>query len=1091
MKPDTIAPAEEQFTSLLIACDEALASGTPVPAWTDADTAADVRPRLERGVACLHLLAQLWPRRGSGSHSAATDCADARAAAQPLTHFGRFHIGREIGHGNFGTVYLANDPLLGREVALKIPRMPALMTAEMRQRFRHEAMAAARLDHPNIVPVYEAGAIDGICFLTSPYCPGMTLADWLRQRERPVPWRVAAGLLATLAEAVQHAHSRGVLHRDLKPANILLQRDEGRGARDESPSSLAPRPSSLLPKITDFGLAKLLVEGEPDQTGTGMILGSPCYMAPEQAAAKNKGITTAADVYALGAILYEMLTGRPPFLEDSPLATLEQVRTGQPVPPRRLQAGVPRDLETICLKCLHKDPRRRYASAHGLAEDLGRLLTGEPIHARAVGLAERLAKWAKRRPSSAAVVGVTCLAAGLLVALSAVYNVRLAEGKWATEQALEREKETNVELKQALESVRQTLYFHRINLAHHEWLANNVARTEELLEACPPELRQWEWRYLKRLGQRGFLTCRGHTGEITGVAFDPKGKRIASASWDGSIKIWDAATGELLGTLKGHKGRLEGVAFSPDGERVASAGWDHTVKVWDVAAGKIVHNLTGHQREVAAVAFSPDGKRLASASWDKTARLWDAATGRLLHTLREHPERLFCVAFSPDSRRLATGSSDLRLWDANTGERLGICSAPPVEPLIWVGGVAFHRDGQRLASANGNKTIYLWDSITFKPLHVMRGHSSGVNSVRFSPDGVRIASASYDQTVRLWDSASGAEIGTLRGHTAPWISSVDFTPDGQHIASGGGDKTVRVWNAHAGQEGLTLDRKRHFQVNCSADGAFVATAGSYSDGAVIIRNAATGERLPPLPGRRGSMGSVAFRPDSRFLASAGDTIKLWDTRTWKETATLRGHVQPITRLVYSPDGRRLASASFDKTVKIWDPATRHVLHTLQGHDDQVIGVAFSADGNALASASEDKTIRIWNAVTGQTLHTLLGHLHGVNSVSFDPTGKYLASGSRDATVRLWDAATGQEVRTLKGHTGGVRDVVFSPDGRRIASASHDYTVKLWDVATGHEALTLRPQLGVVNSIAFSPDGTRLLCGADGLKIWEALPTVQR
>jgi eukaryotic-like serine/threonine-protein kinase len=1079
----TSPQTEEQFTSLLIACDEALAAGVPAPALTDAARVSELRPRLERGVACLHLLGQVWAARSTSPVATDTSAAGP-LAGKPLTRFGRFHIRRELGHGSFGSVYLAHDPLLGRDVALKIPRIPILVTPELRQRFHHEAQAAARLDHPNLVPVYEAGAVGEICFLASPYCPGMTLAAWLGQRKHPVPWRMAAKLVATLADAVQHAHSRGVLHRDLKPANILLQRDEGHGTRDEEEAG-----SSQIPRIIDFGLAKLLIEQQPEQTGTGVILGSPCYMAPEQAAAKNKEITTAADVYGLGATLYEMLTGRPPFLADTTLATLEKVRTQQPVPPRRLQPDIPRDLETICLKCLHKDPRRRYASAHGLAEDLRRLLAGEPIHARAVGAGERLLKWARRRPAYAVVAGVTCVAGALLFILSAAFNLRLAEEQGETKLALHREVQANADLTKANEDLTRALYFHRVSLAHHEWLANNVARTNDLLDACPRDLRQWEWRYLKGLTERGFLTCRGHT-EVTRVAFDAKGKRIASSSYDGTIKIWDAATGQELTTLTGHNGRLEGVAFSRDGERVASAGWDRTVKVWDVATGKVVYNLTGHQREVNAVAFSPDGKRLASASSDKKVKLWDMSTGRLLRTLEEHPDRVYCVTFSPDGRRLATGSSNVQLWDADSGERLGICAANPVEALIWVGDVAFHRDGRRLASANGNKTIYLWDSTTFKPLQIIRGHNGGVNSVRFSPDGVRLASASHDQTVRLWDSATGAEIATLRGHAAPWVSSVDFSPDGQRLASGGQDKTVRVWDALTGQGGPTLGRQRHFQVCCSADGRLIATTGSYGDGALAVHDSATFKRTP-LPGPRGSIASVAFHPDSRHLASAGANIKIWDTKTWKEVATLPGHAQPITRVVYSPDGKHLASASFDKTVKIWDPATGQVVQTLTGHEKWVSSVAFSPDGNFVASASDDKTIRIWNAATGQLLRTLRGHLHGVTSVAFDSTSKHLASGGRDATVKVWNVATGQEVHTLKGHTSVVRDVVFSPDGRRLASASHDYTVKLWDVATGEEALTLRAHIGGVNTVAFSPDGTRLYGGADGVKIWEALPAAER
>jgi WD40 repeat protein len=1079
MTPDPSTPADDQFTALLIACDEALAAGIPAAVLTDVEAPGDLRPRLERGVACLRLLEQFWSTRRAADVSAAPS-----SGVKPLTRFGRFQVLRELGHGSFGTVFLAHDPLLGRDVALKTPRVPALLTPELRQRFRYEALAAARLDHPNLVPVYEAGVVDDICFITSPFCPGITLAAWLRQREQPVPWHEVAALAATLAEAVQHAHSRGVLHRDLKPANILLNpRPQAQGPKSD-PGPAALDLGLFDPKITDFGLAKL-VEGPPDQTGTGMILGTPCYMAPEQAQAKNRAITTAADVYSLGAVLYELLTARPPFLADTALATLEQVRVQEPVRPRQLQSCVPRDLETICLKCLRKDPRRRYVSAHDLAEDLRRLLAGEPIRARAVGPAERLLKWAKRHPAAAAVVGVTCLAAALLIFLSVAFHFRMTREKAATEQALQRETQANADLSRAL-------YRHSINLAYHEWLANNVARTEELLEACPYELRQWEWRYLKGLGQRGFATLRGHAGAVTGVAFDREGKRMASGSADATVRIWDADSGQTLRTLRGHSARVDGVAFSPDGTRLASASRDRTVKVWDVASGEECCTLRDHVGEVSSVAFSPDGARLASASWDKTVNVWDLSTRRVLHKLR-HGDRIFSVTFSPDGRRLASASDAVKVWDAATGDLLVTCAANPADPLIWVAGVAFHPDGRRLASANGNKTVCIWDSETGNLLRVLRSHNSGVYAVGFSPNGERLASTGFDQTVRLWNTASGAELQTVRGHTALWVSSVAWAPDGQHVASGGEDQTVRVWDALASQESLLIPGGRHAQVTYSGDGRFIATAGRYKDEVVVVWDARTLKQRARLRAPTEYVSTVAFRPDSRYLAGAGvgKTVRIWDTETWEEVGNLRGHSQSIIRLAYSPDGKRLASASMDKTVKIWDPAAGQEVRTLEGHTNPVLGVAFSPDGQYVASASDDRTVRLWNAASGEALRTLRGATLGMTSVAFDPTGKLVAAGSRDATVTIWDVATGQLACTCKGHTGAVWAIDFTADGQRLVSASDDHTVKLWDTATGYEALTLRGSIGSVYSVAFSPDGTRLVCGSDVMTVWQALPVSGR
>jgi WD40 repeat protein/serine/threonine protein kinase len=1092
MSADDSTPAEEQFTRLLIACDEALAAGKPAAGVSDTKAPSDLRPRLERGVACLQLLEQFWSTRPKGEGPRIS-----WPTAAPLTHLGRFEIRRELGHGSFGTVFLAHDPLLGRDVALKIPRVPALATSEMRQRFHHEALAAARLDHPNLVTVYEAGVVDDICFIASPYCPGTNLAAWLQQRGQPVPWRIAATLLELLADAVQHAHSRGVLHRDLKPANILLQRlktqdqesEDGSQQAVEHARAFADPTSDFCPKITDFGLAKLLEDEQSDQTRTGMIVGSPCYMAPEQAEAKNKEITTAADIYALGAILYEMITARPPFLADTPLETLEQVRSQEPVPPRHLQPNVPRDLETICLKCLHKDPHRRYVSAHELGEDLRRMRAGEPIQARSVAMSERLVKWAKRRPTPAAVIGVTCLAAILFIFLSVIFNFRLTQEKKATDQALQREVQTNAELTQALQRERQALYFLRISLAHHEWLANNVLRTEELLDTCPPELRQWEWRYLKGLGQSGQTRFLVHGGEIMSVAFEPKGKRVASGGSDGIINFWDPEKAQVIYTLRGHKGSVEGLAFSPDGQRLASASHDRTVKVWDTATGKECYTLPGHDREVSAVAFSPDGRRLVSASWDRTLKIWDTSSRQLLRTLPGSAQRFFCVTFSPDGRRIAAGSEDVRIWDSTTGEHLMTCIADPAEPLIWVGGVAFHPDGRRLASANGNKTIYIWDTTTGKPVHIVRGHRSGINSVQFSPDGGRLASAGNDQTARLWDTATGAPLQTFRGHKNPSVSTVAFAPDGQRLASGGGDKTVRLWDVHTEQEALILPGERQQQVVWNRDGRLIATVGPYRDRAVAIWDARTGKPIIRLHEHSGMAYTVAFSPDGRHLACGGEakTIKVWDTTTWKAVATLQGHSESIIRVVYSPDGKYLASASWDTTIKMWDAVTGKFLRTLQGHTGALDSMAFAPDSKSLASASEDRTIILWNAASGEATRILRGPKAGVTSVAFDPTGKRLVTGNKDATVTVWNLETGEIDLTLRGHSDIVWDAVFSRDGQRIASASRDGLVKLWDAASGNEALTLRGQLGGFHSVAFSPDGTRLLAGTDGMIIWEALP----
>jgi serine/threonine protein kinase len=392
MSVDDPALAEEEFADWLAASAEALAAGKSVVLPDESTLLAGMRPRMEQALAGLEALhQQLGPQRDatpSLSSRTAHDRRDSDAlTGLPWQSLGRFQLRRELGRGGFGIVYLAYDPLLGREVALKVPKAGSILTPELRERFYQEARAASGLQHPNLVPVYEVGEVGPVCFIVSAYCAGTTLAQWLKEAAEPIPFPLAAGLIATLAEALQHAHDHGVIHRDLKPANILL-RGEGRGARDEKEdsSSLAPHPSSLAaPAITDFGLAKNVLSDDRDfPTRSGAIVGTVNYMAPEQAQGETHTVGPAADQYALGAILYELLTGRPPFQGESALETLVQLKTFEPVPPSRLRPRVPRDLETICLKCLEKDPRKRYASTGALAQDIQRYLRGEAIHARRI-----------------------------------------------------------------------------------------------------------------------------------------------------------------------------------------------------------------------------------------------------------------------------------------------------------------------------------------------------------------------------------------------------------------------------------------------------------------------------------------------------------------------------------------------------------------------------------------------------------------------------------------------------------------------------------------------------------------------------------
>jgi WD40 repeat protein len=1056
-----------------------------------------------------------------------------------------YEILGELGRGGMGVVYQARQVKADRLVALKMILAGAGADAADLARFRTEARAIARLTHPHIVGVYDVGewrAGEGqppLPYFSLEFCAGGSLEK--RLRGTPLPAGEAAQVVAVLARAMQAAHDRGVIHRDLKPANVLLTEDG-------------------TPKVTDFGLAKRL--DDAGQTASGVIMGTPSYMAPEQARGAVKELGPAADVYALGAILYECLTGRPPFRAATLPDTLLQVVSEEPVPPRRLNARVPADLETVCLKCLQKEPARRYASAAALAEDLERFQAGEPIVAKAVGPLERLAKWARRRPAvaglSAAVLLVTLLGVGLVTWkwLEAVEQARLKElALKDAEESATRERAAHGEAVEALARARtqeglaraaeektrrelrrtsMLLYANQIDGAYRAWRANQIDRIGEMLTDTSPDLHHWEYRYLQKLLEGSLATLRGHTRPVFAVAYSPDGKRLATAGGaslalqdpgDGDVIVWDAASGKQLLSFHGHASRVSAIAFSPDGMRLATASHDRTVKLWEAGTGKELLSLGPHLYGVSSVAFSPDGRLLASTTgeidapfkvtfispkpkqpdpngWMRSlvkgeAKIWDAVTGKVVHTLAGHTDTVTRAAFSPDGKRLATASWDrtVRLWNVDTGKEERALQGHAGK----VTAVAFSADGKLVAGGSGSLSepgiaaeVKVWDADTGKGLHALRGHTQPVAAVAFSPAAPALLATAggdpYNPTrpgeIKLWDAVQGKEMLDCKGHRGG-VTAVTFSPDGKRLASGSADTLVKLWDPAVGAEMRVVQGPGRdvVRVAFSPDGGLLA--GGSEDGTVAVWDRGTMRELAARKGHRRVVSAVAFHPDGRLLTgSLDETVKVWEARTGQELFALeQGNV--VYGLAVSSDGKLLAVARGDYTVVIWDLAERRITQTLRHAEKTfqniVAAVALSPDGTLVASGGMDRTVKVWETATGRLRQTF-PHPDIVHGVAFSPDGRTVASACADKTVRLWDPEGKREPVVLRGHLRAVHNMAFSADGARLLSSAADDTVRVWDPATGVCILTLARSGHWVCNAAFSPDG-RFLAHGVGNAVW--------
>jgi WD40 repeat protein/tRNA A-37 threonylcarbamoyl transferase component Bud32 len=989
--------------------------------------------------------------------------ATSLAAEDGPRTIGNYELLAVIGQGGMGIVYKARQKSPRRLVALKMIRVGALATMDDLRRFRNEAEAVATLDHPHIVPVYEVGEHAGQPYFTMKLLDGGSLDQQLaRYRTDP---KAAARLVATVARAVHHAHQRGVLHRDLKPSNILLSAHE-------------------QPHVSDFGLAKRL-QADVNATQTGAIVGSPSYMAPEQAAGDKGAVSTATDVYGLGAVLYALLAGQPPFRGDNILSTLEQVRSREPDSPSGFNCRVDRDLECICLKCLEKEPRRRYPSAEALADDLKRWLGGEAVQARRIGQLARFGRWSKRNPL---VAGLLMALAFLILVATLGQSITLAL-VWTEKEATKLQQSlTETALAQARQeryAARLQAYVARMNQAHGLLTGADPGRARALLtEDIPAEeeedLRGFEWYYLWGLLERPTVplaTLSKHRGDVYSVAFSPDGKLLASAGKDKIIWLWDTATRQPRAKLEGHNEEINCVTFSMDGRLLASASEDGTIRLWDIPEGRSRPPLVKATCEAASLAFSADGKMLAAGFNDGTILRWELPSFTRHLPDRCLFQRIEDLAFSPDSKTIAVATEvGGILLDSTTGlDRM----PGRFLPVATLRAVAFAHNGRTLAGTGGGAAVHLADAGTLQQFLVLHGNPEVRESVAFSPDDRFLATADKGGMIHIWDLHTSKVWRVIHGH-ADRAWSVAFSPDGRTLATSGSDGPVRLWDLSQPQDRQVLGQR----VDTACYGYQVARDSktlAFLDGppnSMIAHfwDLAGGKRIRSIPLAARIIG-FACSDDGRTLAAGGidGTITIWDVnKGQKRLVWTVPQARCVDQIAFLEHSRLLVTSSRGGEIILWDVLTGESRRTLTPTGNcSVFSVAPGGRTMAVRVHLPKPHVRLADTTTGQLAGPVLSAPHGAICCAISHDNELVAMGLGDFSIQLADSQSGAIRARLLGHRALVRSLTFSPDGKTLASGSDDGTARLWNVATGRELFTLIDGAGIV-VVEFTPDGRALV-----------------
>lgn len=1046
----------------------------------------------------------------AGHTSAPLREQDSTSATEGFPTIPGHEILDKIGEGGMGVVYRARDLNLNRLVALKMVRSVSSAKPDAVTRFFAEPEIVARIRHPNVVTLFQSGQHSGMPYFTMELVEGGTLAD--RVATGPLDPRDATHLMEQVARGVGDCHANGVLHRDLKPQNVLIA-DDG------------------TPKVADFGLAK---QPDSDQrlTTTGSVFGTPAYMAPEQANGETGKISKATDVYGLGAIFYCLLTGRPPFLAPTFFQTIAQIQSAEPVRPRQLAPGIPRDLETVCLKCLEKDPRKRYQTAEGLAADLKRFLEGRPVLARPVGAIGRVRRWARREPGwallAAGVFLAVVVATGGLIGFTSYLRSALNEREQELRsEQVNREEQSREEAAWRLKQEENDRYLSRIRLAAESRANSEPDRVRGFLkEAVPgpdrPDLRGFEWRHLSR-GSEGPIWSWDHRGAWkTFLAYSPDGNTFATVAGGSAIYLWDRSSGNLQKTLSTQEKEV-GIAFSPNGRMLASLSNSGHVAIWELESNPVRCRKEWNvvTKSADSIAFTPEGTALVTSGDE--VEIWDTATGGKLAGISSSGKAV------PHSKPLGSGAAlfcckESGVWFAEISPYRGEliqCSHPKSSlPAVSWNGIA--------ATADASGDVTLWNTLTRRPSakKIQVGHQ--LSALAISVDGRLLATAGGEGIIRLWDVASGERRLDLRGYPET-VNSLIFSPDGKEVAAASNAGSYYRWSIidREQAEALKPDFLTAGPLAWLLGGRTIAVA--VRPAKVCLVDVKTLLPVKSLPtSLLGRITAMAASVDGNLLALGGSegVLEVWDVAAMQRLWAAIAHRADIGCMSFSHDGRMLATGGTDALLELWDTKTGKKTREFRGHTDEILAVAFSHDGKTLATGGKDRTIRTWQVESGQAAlpraergqvqslkyfpdglrvavlidghpeirdagtwsplrSRFLAKEEGVESLALSQDGLTLV-GRREDVLILWDlkASSRKERFSFVRRSGYL---AISPERMTLAATGSDGGLTLYDFDSGEIRRGIRGALAGIASLAFTPDSRSLITVEPRSPIWTEGP----